>query len=102
VGKIAIVPVEEVDWIEADGDYVKLHTAGKTHLHREKISALEKTLDGSDFIRIHRSTIVRIKRIRELRPLVNGDHVVILHSGEKLSLSRSLREKVFAALQSGR
>jgi two-component system LytT family response regulator len=100
VGKVTIVPVEEVDWIEAEGDYVNLHTPRKVHLHREKMSSLEKNLDPSVFIRIHRSTIVRIARIRELRPLVNGDHVVILHSGEQLSLSRTMREKVFAALRS--
>ncbi len=100
VGKVTIVPVADVDWIEADGDYLKLHTAQKVHLHRERMSALEKKLDASEFIRIHRSTIVRIQRIRELRPLVNGDHVVVLQNGVQLSLSRTLREQVFAALQS--
>jgi two-component system LytT family response regulator len=100
VGKVTIVPVSEVDWIEADGDYVKLHTPQKIHLHREKISALDGKLDPAEYIRIHRSTIVRIRRIRELRPLVNGDHVVVLENGEQLSLSRTLRERVFTALQS--
>ena len=101
VGKVAVVPVSEVEWIEADGDYVKLHTAGKVHLHRERISALEELLDPREFVRIHRSTIVRISRIAELRPLVNGDHLVVLRGGEQLSLSRTLRDRVFAALQSG-
>jgi len=100
VGKVIIVPVDEVDWIEAEGDYVKLHSPGKVHLHRERMSSLEKNLDPSVFIRIHRSTIVKIARIRELRPLVNGDHLVVLHTGEQLSLSRTMREKVFAVLQS--
>jgi len=100
VGRVTIVPVDDVDWIEAEGDYVRLHTPRKVHLHRERMSALEKNLDPSVFIRIHRSTIVRIARIRELRPLVNGDHLVVLHSGEQLSLSRTLREQVFAALHS--
>jgi len=100
VGRVTIVPVEDVDWIEAEGDYVKLHTPGKIHLHRERMSVLEKSLDSSAFIRIHRSTIVRIARIRELRPMVNGDHLVVLHTGEQLSLSRTLREQVFAALRS--
>lgn len=100
VGRVDIVPVADVDWIEADGDYVKLHTPRKVHLHRERMAALEKLLEPSEFIRIHRSTIVRIQRIRELRPLVNGDHVVVLRDGEQLSLSRTLRERVFAALQS--
>lgn len=100
VGRVDIVPVGEVDWIEADGDYVKLHTPRKIHLHRERMSALERVLDPAEFIRIHRSTIVRIGRIRELRPLVNGDHAVVLRDGVQLSLSRTLRERVFAALQS--
>lgn len=99
VGKVAIVPVGDVDWIEADGDYVKLHTAGKVHLHRERMATLEDSLDPAEFVRIHRSTIVRIARIAELRPLVNGDHLVVLRSGEKLSLSRTMRDRVFSALQ---
>ena len=99
VGKVVLVPVDEVDWITADGDYVKLHTPHKVHLLREKISILEAKLDPSNFIRIHRSAIVRIGCIRELRPLLNGDHVVILHNGEQLALSRTLRARVFSALQ---
>ena len=99
VGKVVLVPVDEIDWITADGDYVKLHTPHKVHLLREKISILETKLDPSNFIRIHRSAIVRIGCIRELRPLLNGDHVVILHNGEQLALSRTLRARVFSALQ---
>ena len=99
IGKIEIVPVADIDWISAEGDYVELHTARKKHLLREKISSLEAQLDASQFIRIHRSTIIRIQRIRELRPLVNGDHIVILESGQQLALSRTMREQVFAALQ---
>lgn len=102
VGKVSIVPVGEVEWIEADGDYVRLHTAGKVHLHRERMSVLEESLDPAEFIRIHRSTIVRIGRITELRPLLNGDHLVVLRSGEQLSLSRTLRDRVFAALHTSR
>lgn len=100
IGKITIVPVHEIDWIEADGDYVKLHTPHKVHLVREKISLLEAKLDPSNFIRIHRSTIVRIQHIRELRPLMNGDHIVILQNGQQLALSRTLREIVFSKLKS--
>jgi two-component system LytT family response regulator len=102
VGRVSIVPVAEVDWIEADGDYVKLHTGSRVHLHRERMAALEGSLDPSEFIRIHRSTIVRIGRISELRPLVNGDHLVVLKGGEQLSLSRTLRDRVFAALRASR
>ena len=99
IGKVVIVPVDDVEWITAEGDYVKLHTQNKTHLLREKISTLEARLDPAQFARIHRSTIVRIGCIRELRPLLNGDHVVILRNGEQLALSRTLRAQVFSALQ---
>jgi len=102
VGKVSIVPVGEVDWIEADGDYVRLHTANKVHIHRERMSVLEESLDPAEFIRIHRSTIVRIGRISELRPLLNGDHLVVLRSGEQLSLSRTLRDRVFSVLDASR
>lgn len=98
VGKVTIVPVTEIEWIEAEGDYVKLHTAAKDHLLREKISVIETKLDPALFIRIHRSTIVRIQRIRELRPAFNGDHVVILRDGQKFAMSRKFREKVFGKL----
>jgi len=102
IGKVTVVPVEEIDWIEAEGDYVKLHTAERSHLLREKISALEEKLDNGAFMRIHRSTIVRVEHVRELRPLVNGDHVVVLQNGRQLSLSRKFREQVFARLQFSR
>lgn len=102
IGKISIVAVDDIDWIEAERDYVKLYTPEKNYLLRERISALEEKLDPAKFIRIHRSTIVRIERIRELRPLVNGDHIVILRNGRQLSLSRKFREQVFSRLQGAR
>ena len=102
IGKISIVPVEDIEWIDAEGDYVKLYTSEKHYLLREKISVLEGKLDATKFIRIHRSTIVRIERIRELRPMVNGDHIVILHNGKQFSLSRKFREQVFSRLQATR
>jgi two-component system LytT family response regulator len=102
IGRVTVVPVEEIDWIEAEGDYVKLHSAQRSYLLREKISTLEEQLDKNSFMRIHRSTIVRVGHVRELRPLVNGDHVVILQGGRQLSLSRTFREQVFARLQFSR
>lgn len=102
IGKVSVVPVEEIDWIDAEGDYVKLYTPQRSYLLREKISVLEEKLDKSKFMRIHRSTIVRVEHIRELRPLLNGDHVVILQNGKQLSLSRKFREQVFSRLQTVR
>jgi two-component system LytT family response regulator len=97
-GRIYFVRTEEIDWIEADGDYVRLHAASKNHLVREKIGDLEKRLDPSEFIRIHRSTMVRIGRIKELQPLFSGDYMVTLHDGRKLPLSRTYRDKVLDTL----
>ena len=68
--------MNDLDWIEAEGDYVRLHAQGKSHLLREKISALENQLDPAMFVRIHRSIIVRLDRIATLKPQNNGDHVV--------------------------
>jgi two-component system LytT family response regulator len=98
LGSIEVVKVSDLDWIEAEGDYVRLHAQGKSHLLREKISALETQLDPAVFVRIHRSIIVRIERIAMLKPQNNGDHMVFLRDGRKLSLSRTYHGRVFAAL----
>ncbi len=98
-GKIDVVRVEEIAWLDADGDYVHVHTDDRKYLHREKISTLERELDPARFVRIHRSTIVRIDHIKQLEPHFNGDYTVVLHGGQKLSLSRSYRQSVLEALQ---
>jgi two-component system LytT family response regulator len=98
LGSIEVVKVSDLDWIEAEGDYVRLHAQGKSHLLREKISALEAQLDPATFVRIHRSIIVRLDRIATLKPQNNGDHLVFLRDGRKLSLSRTYHDRVFAAL----
>ncbi|MCI0694078.1 LytTR family DNA-binding domain-containing protein [candidate division KSB1 bacterium] len=99
LGSIEVVKVSDLDWIEAEGDYVRLHAQGKSHLLREKISALETQLDPAVFVRIHRSIIVRLDRIATLKPQNNGDHVVLLRDGRKLSLSRTYHDRVFTALK---
>jgi two-component system LytT family response regulator len=97
-GKITFLRVEEIEWVEAQGDYVCLHTSGKKHLLREKISALEEQLLSDQFLRIHRSTIVNVNRIKEMQPLYHGDYAVLLHDGTRLTLSRSFRDRVFQGL----
>lgn len=96
--KVSFVDVAAVDWIEADGDYVRLHTGKSSHLHRATLSALETQLDPAVFVRIHRSTIVRLARVRELQPYFHGEYVVFLHDGTKLKLSRNYRERLQTAL----
>jgi two-component system LytT family response regulator len=98
-GKITFLRVEEIDWVEAQGDYVCLHTQGKKHLLRERMNVLEEQLPAQTFTRIHRSTIVNTSRIREMQPLYHGDYVIILVDGTRVTLSRSYRDKVFQELQ---
>jgi two-component system LytT family response regulator len=93
-GRVCFVRLEEIDWIEAAGNYLRLHAGKETHLLRETMSRLEARLDGRRFLRIHRSTIVNIERIRELQPSFHGDYVVILRDGTELILSRGYRGKL--------
>ncbi|HEY6402938.1 MAG TPA: LytTR family DNA-binding domain-containing protein [Blastocatellia bacterium] len=97
-GRVHFLRVEEIDWVEAAGVYVQVHTAGKTWLHRISLSELEAKLDARRFLRIHRSTIVNWHRIRELHPHSHGDFLVVLRDGTELKLSRSYRQKVEASL----
>ncbi len=93
-GRVFFLPVADVDWIEAAGSYVRLHTGERSHLLRDSIKRLETVLDSEVFARIHRSTMVRMDRIQELRPLFHGEYEVRLVDGTKLKLSRSHRDKL--------
>lgn len=98
-GEIFFLKAEEIDWIEAEGDYMKFHVSGRTHLMRETMARLEARLDGKRFIRIHRSTIVNIDRLRKLSPSFAGEYAVILHDGTKLKLSRGYHERIASLLK---
>jgi len=97
-GRVAFLKTDEVDWIEASGNYVRLHAGRDAHLLRETMSALEDKLDPRRFVRIHRGAIVHLDRIKELHPLFHGDHEVTLRDGSRLMLSRSYRESLERAL----
>ena len=96
--RLVLLKVEEIDWIDAAGNYVRLNTDGKKYLLREKISALEKKLDPRVFVRIHRSTIVNLESVREIQPLQHGEGLVVLADGQQLNLSRSYRDKLTSHL----
>jgi two-component system, LytTR family, response regulator len=96
--RVALLKVDEIDWIEGAGVYVQLHVKGKRHLHRETLSNLEQQLDPSRFVRIHRSTIVNVERVKELVPYFHGEYVVVLNDATKLKLSRSYRDRLPAIL----
>ena len=98
-GRVVLLKVGEIDFIEADGNYAKLHVGRKAHLLREKMHDLEGRLDPAKFVRIHRSVIVNLDRIKEMHPHFNGDYVVVLEDGRQLRLSRTRRENLEARLK---
>lgn len=101
-GRVTLLKVHEIDFIEADGNYAKLHVGRKAHLLREKMHDLEARLDPAKFVRIHRSVIVNLDRIKEMHPHFNGDYIVVLEDGRQLRLSRTRRENLEARLSISR
>lgn len=93
-GNAYFVPVDEVHWAEAVGNYVRLHTADRSHLLRGNLSELEARLDPSEFMRIHRSTVVNLSRIDHVEPYGGSDYQVVLIGGRTLRVSRSCRDKL--------
>lgn len=93
-----LVETDSVEWIEARGDYATLHAGDRTHLLRATMTELEKSLDPDRFIRIHRSTIVRLDRVRRLVTDDHGDYVVILEGGRELRVGRTYRDAVLRRL----
>ena len=91
-GRVTFVDADAIDWVEAAGDYVRLHTSEKVHLLRETMSGMEDRLDPDRFLRIHRSTIINTERLRELRPYGNSEYIVVLDDGTELKLSRTYRD----------
>ncbi len=93
-GKVLFLKIDEIDWIEAADNYVNLHMGNESHLHRETMAALEARFPADKFMRISRSTMVNIERIKELQPMFHGEYTVILRNGTRLTLSRGYREKL--------
>jgi two-component system, LytTR family, response regulator len=98
-GRTVIVSIADIDWIEAADYYVQLHVGPKSYLHREPLRDLEARLDPRRFVRIHRSAIVAIDRVAELRPSTHGDHCVRLRDGTDLKLSRARRGRLRVLLE---
>jgi len=97
-GRIVFLRVEEIDWIEAADNYVRVHAGRESHLIRDTLQSLENRLDSGNFLRIHRSFLVNLDRIRELKPIFHGDYAVKLADGTELTLSRNYREKLLEPL----
>jgi two-component system LytT family response regulator len=97
-GRIYFVRTADIDWCEAAGNYVRVHTGAQSHLVRDTMSHLESQLDTEQFVRIHRSTIVNVDRIQEIRSSFHGEYVVTLRGGTRVTLSRGYRDSVQARL----
>jgi two-component system LytT family response regulator len=93
-GRVLLARTDEIDWIEAQGKYVQVHIAGQQHLLRDSMAALEAQLDPRKFLRIHRSVIVNLDRIRELEPWFHSEYRVVLVDGTRLMLSRTCKKKL--------
>jgi two-component system LytT family response regulator len=98
-GRVYFLKVDEIDWIEAEGNYVRLHVGVNSHLLRETMKGMEASLDPERFIRIHRSTIVNTERIRELQPLFHGEYAVILQDSTRLVASRGPENRLRKMLE---
>ena len=98
-GRMYFVPVDEIDWIEAYGNYARVHTGPRTHLIRETMATLERALDVRRFARIHRSTIVNLDRVKQMDLWGSGDYMVRLADGTQLKLSRWYRDRLEARLR---
>ena len=88
------IDIESIRWIDAAGDYMCIHAGDDTHVLRGTMQQLERRLDPRRFVRVHRSSIVNLARVKEMRPHLNGEYFLVLDSGHELKLSRSYRDKV--------
>lgn len=95
-GRVSFLKAEEIDWIGAEGNYVRIHAGKQSPLVRDTMNEVEARLDPSRFVRIHKSTIVNADRIKEIQPLFNGTHSVLLLDGTRLTWSRGYREQLRA------
>jgi two-component system LytT family response regulator len=98
-GKLIFVRPQDIDWVDAAGNYVRLHTDGRTHLIRETMKSIEARLDPEVFVRVHRSAIVNLDRVVSLEPYFHGEYVVRMRDGSKLTSSRSHSPRLRALLK---
>jgi two-component system LytT family response regulator len=97
-GRIHFLRMADIDWCEAAGNYVRVHVGPQCYLVRDTMSHLESELDPQQFIRIHRSTIVNVDRVQEMQSSFNGEYVVLLRGGTRLTLSRGYRDAIHVRL----
>lgn len=93
-GKTTLISQEDIDWVDAAGDYMCVHALGETHILRKTMKQLERELDADYLQRIHRSTIVNVRCVKELQPHINGEYFLLLNSGHTVKLSRTYKHKL--------
>jgi two-component system LytT family response regulator len=98
-GYTAFLEADEIDCVEAEGNYILLRVGKESHLVRERLGHLEGRLDPEKFVRIHRSVIINIDRVKEMHPLFNGDQLIVLHDGRQFNMSRTYRDRLMSALK---
>ena len=91
-GRIILVKLTEIDWVQAADNYVEIHVGKESHLYRETMNTLEERVHGRSLVRISRSVMVNIDRVKELQPLFHGDYSVVMQDGTRLTLSRNYRD----------
>jgi len=99
-GRVTFLPVEEIDWIESSDNHVKIHAKGETHVLRRTLQSMQASLSPTDFVRVHRSSIVNVARIEEIQPWFNGEYIVVLRDGTKVQSSRGYRARLEALMSS--
>ncbi len=97
-GRVSFLPVESIDWIESADNHLKIHAKGQTHLVRQTLQSMEDSLSPADFVRVHRSFVVNVARIKEIQPWFNGEYVVVLHDGTQVRSSRGYRARLEALM----
>jgi len=100
-GRVVFLDLDSIEWVEAAANYVRLNVGKESYLFRETISRISERLDSSHFVRIHRSTIVNVRKIKELIPVNSGEYVVVLKSGRELSCSRGYRAALQGIVEKG-
>jgi len=100
-GRIVFLPVSDIRWISAEENYVRIRTNSETHLLRETMVRLQEKLDPEVFLRVHRSSIVNLQHVKEVRTEADGEYMVLLVNGDKLTMSRSYRSRITGLLTHG-
>jgi two-component system LytT family response regulator len=93
-GRVMLIPVSRIDWIQADGNYIRLQAGEMHQIFRDTLTSLESRLDPAQFVRVHRSAIINVDRIRHLEPNAYGDYIVTLDDDTHVPLSRRYRERI--------